>query len=511
MTSESATYGGMGVSVVANITKHAVLYLLGSLLLWYIEASIQSWYRLRKYPGPFLAKFSCIFMAKTQRSGVMNLRYTEVNTTYGTIARIGPNELLTNDPELIRRMSSARSQYKRSDWYSGVRTDPKRDNLMSELDVHTHDKRRAQMASAYAGKENPTLESDIDDRIATLVSLIRQKYVSHGGAMQPMDLARKIQFFTLDVITQLAYGKPFGYLEGDHDVYEYVKNSEALIGFLATMMGMPLLMKFMDRTKLISLFAPTQEDPKGLGRMMRRARDVVSERLDLGKSKADMLGAWIRNGIPQRQIEAEVIFQVIAGSDTTATALRSTLLRLLTTPRICTKLRKEMDTAIAEGKISSPITNAEARKLPYLQAVVREGLRMNPPFTGLLAKEVPPGGDTYNGHYLPAGTRVAHSTWSVSRHPIFGADVEVFRPERWMEADANVPKMEQNLDLLFGHGRWGCLGKPIAYMQMNKIYVEMLRNFDFDIMNANKPWISQNFNLWKQHDMWVRVSERGST
>lgn len=242
-----------------------------------------------------------------------------------------------------------------------------------------------------------------------------------------------------------------------------------------------------------------------------------------------MLGSWIRNGMEQKQIEAEVVFQLIAGSDTTTTALSSTMVRLLTIPRVVAKLQQEIDTAIAEGRISDPITLAEAKKLPYLQAVVREGLRINPPFTGLLSKEVPLGGDHYHGVYIPAGTRIGHNTWSVSRNAIFGADPDVFRPERWLEKDANVTKMEQNLDLLFGYGRWGCLGKPVAYLQMNKLYVQvsdtdtllkkikiliywqLLRNFNFEAINTINPMASLNFNLWLQCDLWVRVTEREST
>lgn len=84
MISGSIIYDDVAVSSITDTTKHAFLYLSILLLLWYIGSSIQSWYRLRKYPGPFSAKFSYIFIAKTQRSGVMNKRYSEVNEKYGT-------------------------------------------------------------------------------------------------------------------------------------------------------------------------------------------------------------------------------------------------------------------------------------------------------------------------------------------------------------------------------------------------------------------------------------------
>lgn len=82
----------------------------------------------------------------------------------------------------------------------------------------------------------------------------------------------------------------------------------------------------------------------------------------------------------------------IAGSDSTATAIRMTMLCLLNTPASLNGLRREIDAAISQGRISSPITDVEARELPYLQAVMKEGIRMYPPSTGLNYKQVAKGG-----------------------------------------------------------------------------------------------------------------------
>jgi hypothetical protein len=78
-------------------------------------------------------------------------------------------------------------------------------------------------------------------------------------------------------------------------------------------------------------------------------------------------GAFIRHGLTQRECETEALFQVVAGSDTTATAIRATMLYVVTTPRVYQKLQHEIDVAIREGRISSPILSAEGEKLPYLQ------------------------------------------------------------------------------------------------------------------------------------------------
>jgi cytochrome P450 len=78
-------------------------------------------------------------------------------------------------------------------------------------------------------------------------------------------------------------------------------------------------------------------------------------------------------------------FPSVAGSDTTGTAIRTTFLCLITNPRVLSKPRAET----AAASVSVPITDGEARKLPYLQAVIKEGLRIWPPVVGLMANEVP--------------------------------------------------------------------------------------------------------------------------
>lgn len=66
---------------------------------------------------------------------------------------------------------------------------------------------------------------------------------------------------------------------------------------------------------------------------------------------------------------------IVAGAESTASAIRSILIHTMTTPRVYLKLKSEIKAALVEGTISSPIQMDQALKLPYLQAVVYEGLR----------------------------------------------------------------------------------------------------------------------------------------
>lgn len=162
----------------------------------------------------------------------------------------------------------------------------------------------------------------------------------------------------------------------------------------------------------------------------------------------------------------------MAGSDTTATAIRSTLLHVITTPRVLLKLRQEISTAAPSAPV---ITDREARQMPFLQAVIKEGLRIFPPVAGLMAKQAPPEGHRWKGRFIPPGTRVGSCAWGIfRREDIWGQDAKEFRPERWLESEpGKLTEMEGTLELIFSYGRWQCLGRPIALIELNKIFVQV--------------------------------------
>jgi cytochrome P450 len=164
-----------------------------------------------------------------------------------------------------------------------------------------------------------------------------------------------------------------------------------------------------------------------------------------------------------------------AGTDSNSVALRGIFLHIFTSPLVYKKLQEEIDTSTASGLISNPVTNMESLKLPYLNACIREGMRVWPPFTGLTTKKINPGGEIIKGTFIPGDTSIATSLWGFQRNPVFGKDVEAFRLERWLEAsDDKRKEMERVNDLVFGSGRWSCLGKTMVLMETRQVIVEVL-------------------------------------
>jgi hypothetical protein len=71
----------------------------------------------------------------------------------GSIVRVGPHQLVTDDPEVLRRMSAVRSPYRRSNWYDGIRLESDYDHVLSERDENRHNKLRAKMAAGVSSQK----------------------------------------------------------------------------------------------------------------------------------------------------------------------------------------------------------------------------------------------------------------------------------------------------------------------------------------------------------------------
>lgn len=111
------------------------------------------------------------------------------------------------------------------------------------------------------------MEKTIESQVQNLIALIKSKYVSSNKDYRPVDLAQKLQYFTLDVISDLAFGKPLGYLEQDADPYDYVEAMDASMPVLATLGNLPWLANLF-HSPLLRRFLPSEMDKGGFGALI---------------------------------------------------------------------------------------------------------------------------------------------------------------------------------------------------------------------------------------------------
>lgn len=169
---------------------------------------------------------------------------------------------------------------------------------------------------------------------------------------------------------------------------------------------------------------------------------------------------------------------------------------LLKNPVAQNKLRAEIDAA----DLSFPASFAETRDLPYLDAVIKEGLRMHPPIGNILERVVPsPGLTLRDGRVIAPGTIVGMNQWVVSRaKEVYGDDSDVFRPERWLREENETIlaykarlKMMKEGDLVFGGGNRICTGRHMAAIEMFKVTATLFSRYDVSDMT---PAICESSN-----------------
>lgn len=425
--------------------------------------------------------------------------------------RIAPNILVTADTELVRKINAVRSPYYRSDWYKAFRFDADRENAFSETDKDRHTALKSKLSPGYSGKENPNLEPDMDKVIMTFIELIKKKYVSRGDKTVPVDIGQKFQFLTLDIITCLGSGQPFGWLE-DEDKYEYISTLEGAMPAMNFMSAVPALSRLTRQPWVQRLILPKIKDRTGMGAVKGHAHGIIRKRIEANKvekqPRNDMLQSMIEHGLSEGEIADDSLLQILAGSDTSGTILRSALICTMANPRVYRKLQEEVCNAgVPSDQI---ISYARAQQLPYLNAVIKETMRWYPVNTGLNPKVAGPDGDEYNGMAIPPGTEVGYSAWALYRHnPVYGSDCHLYRPDRWIEAEPErLAKMSAEWEMVFLMGRYRCLGEKIARVELAKCLFEIMRRFDYSHVDPMKPLQKEdNYGLWMQRGLWVRIEE----
>ncbi|KAK2019317.1 cytochrome P450 [Colletotrichum eremochloae] len=432
--------------------------------------------RLQHFNGPPLAAVSSLWFlwVVTRHRGDLDLY--RVSQRYGSLAHVA--------------MLAVRNEYRRSNWYDGMRFNPAKNNALSTRNENEHSKLRSKMA---AGIEN--LEDKIDQNLSQLFRLI-ERYID---ADKPFDFGHKAQFFTLDVTSDLAFGKPFGFMETDSDVYKYIKTTEeSLPVFVATTVYPWVIRLF--ASPLFRPLLPSEKDRRGFGKVTGIAKKAAAERFGPDrKVQRDMPGSFVAHGLTQEEAESKIILQIIADSDTVATTIRATVLFVATNPRVHDRLLAEISSA-GYSTHRPVITDIEARNLLYLQAVIKEGLRIFPPATGIMSKEVPAAGNTWKGQFIPSDTRIG---WAE------------FRPERWLAEDqgGTTPEqklrtMESTIELIFSYGKCQCLGQPVALIELNKTFFELLRRYELIVCDPLNPLKSFNCGIQTQSNYWIRAHRR---
>lgn len=241
---------------------HLVSSALVVVLFAVVLSTLNTWRRLRHIPGPTLSWLGSSWLVKNAITGATSPNSADL-ARYGSLVRIGPNAVATDDPDVVRRIS--KSPYRKSVWYTGFKFDNGKDHIFTMLDHALHDKIKAKTAYAMAGKDGVDLESGVNTQVVRLLHIIRNNYIATNEQHRIMDLAPLVRYFTSDVFTFLLSGKEFGFMDAD-DLWDVAKLNDQVLAFLSLLCDIDWLRAVM-QSRFLLFLQPRSTDQVGVGKI----------------------------------------------------------------------------------------------------------------------------------------------------------------------------------------------------------------------------------------------------
>ncbi|TYI70335.1 hypothetical protein E1A91_D08G214500v1 [Gossypium mustelinum] len=224
------------------------------------------------------------------------------------------------------------------------------------------------------------------------------------------------------------------------------------------------------------------------GKLMNIFDKLIDERLELKKmddyiSTNDLLDILLQHSeqdnneeLDRNLIKHLILDLLIAGTNSTSSSLEWAMAELFHNPKALRKARRELQQVIGEGNL---VEESHVTCLPYLQAVVKETMRLHPPIPLLLPRKAQEDIEIHN-FVVPKGARLLINAWAIGRDPNFWEEPDLFLPERFIRSTIDVKGRDFGL-IPFGSGRRICPGLPLAMRMLHLTLGTLIYSFDWNL------------------------------
>ena len=204
--------------------------------------------------------------------------------------------------------------------------------------------------------------------------------------------------------------------------------------------------------------------------------------------------------MPDRELIDEAMTLVVAGHETTASALNWTWYLLATHPQVDARLAAE----IAAAPERELMSYDDSEALGYTQAVIKEALRLYPPGWVLTRRTIET--DTLSGYQIPAGTDVLLSPYLIQRHPRYWSEPDRFQPERFLGALA--AERDPSTYIPFAAGPRHCVGENFAMYEMIVHMTRVARDWRLEHVDEGPIEVEAAINLRARRGLRMRLVPR---
>ncbi|KAJ1328957.1 benzoate 4-monooxygenase [Microdochium nivale] len=462
---------------------------------------------LSKFPGPRAAAWSHDWLFRQTLTDSPESTYEQLHKKYKTRAlRIAPDELHITDPTLYKVIYKQSNPFpKVEEFYLGfMALSP---TSFTEVDPHKHRERRRMLNNLFSKASVLKLEKLIFDGQNILL-----KKIDRLCDKQLIDICGAMRLITTTVIMDFAFADSGNMVEEQPTGFSsrFLHTFSIVAKSISTMQQYPLA-RMISRTlppwltNLISQKIAAIDNMNVFSRAAIQRHHKVSD-----QGKADLGHPVVLDNLQTLDLDAlvaESLNLLIAGSDTSATSLTTTILELLSNPTYLKTLIDELDAAIPD-KDNFP-SGQELEKLPFLSSCVKEGIRHARAVPSRLPRYVPDDGTPFivDGEVVPPGTIVSISAYTMHTDTDFwGPDARYFNPNRWLADDA---KRLDEYSCAFSKGARMCLGINLVYFEMTIVLATLFRNFTLEFPSGfTAPRSVDNFTAEFPEGLYVKVSRR---
>lgn len=407
--------------------------------------------------------------------------------------RFGPNSLSFNSSQSLKEIYGFRSNVGKAEFYDAF-VHPAA-NTHNTRDKEVHARKRRVLSHAFSDSAMKEMQRYILNNVRTFceqIGAVDGQQVDAKGWTRPRNMADWSAYLTIDILGDLSFGKSFQMLERPENRFAL-----ELVELATTRHLICGTMPIVDKLKIDKFLFPKLA--AGRARYMTYSKKQLSERTKLGEEtdRRDFFYYLLKARDPETgqgfsvpELWGESNLLIIAGSDTTSTAIAATLFYVVRHPHVLKRLTDEIRTKF--NNVEEIVHGAALGSCVYLRACIDEAMRLSPSVGGILPREVLAGGMTIDGHALPQGTVVGTPHYAIHHNEAYFPDSFGYAPERWMRGEVNPlnGKTTTADDVALAHsafcpfslGPRGCIGKGLAYVEMTTAVARTV--FMYDLRRA---------------------------
>ncbi|GAB4857022.1 hypothetical protein Ancab_014934 [Ancistrocladus abbreviatus] len=318
----------------------------------------------------------------------------------------------------------------------------------------------------------------------------------HSQVGSPVNIGEQMFLTVLNVITSMMWG---GTVRGEKERASVGADFRRLVADITALLGTPNVSDFYPALARFDLQGVERKMKACSMRLDEMFDGIIDQRLKmLGDEHKDFLHSLLqlkddadaKVPLTTNHVKALLMDMVVGGTDTTSSTVEFAMAEMLNKPEVMEKALQELDTVVGIDKM---VEESHIHKLPYLNAVVKESLRLHPALP-LLVPHCPSQSSTIGGYIVPKGSRVFVNVWAIQRDPSIWENPSEFNPERFLNSKYDYNGHDFTY-FPFGSGRRICAGIGMAERMILFSLASLLHSFVWKLPEGERLDLPEKFGI----------------